>query len=322
MLELEGGGKYDWIKIEDKRIVNSTLFEAKNYQIKILEIVNPNNSIDSQLEIGEHLYNRLKQKDASIQKFDYIEDKVKQKFIDACKLGYFLYEDKNFLELAKLVKANIKIPLIEENSNNSRKEKNEQTNSNELLEIFDRELEKVNPQAANEHHGKPDSYYDDRRLEQTSQNATQEVLKSETEGQELRIPISLLQKREEEDVTTASIDYNGINPKPSFPLKVEFAPATSERKPQIDTIPLDPPRSPGLFKPHIYNKPSKDILSKWNKLDTSAKVVIRLTIVVAILVIVLGTVTLLLYNFEMGVLFILLPIFLLACAFVIREFLK
>ncbi len=93
ILELEGGGKYVWLKPDQDRVIDSVSFEANEYRKKLIKFLTE----DSEQERSNNLY-------------DAIEEKYNHKIffpekIDiTCQVAYNLYKEQRFLNIKDEIK--------------------------------------------------------------------------------------------------------------------------------------------------------------------------------------------------------------------------
>ena len=102
IIELEGGGKYDWIYERNGNLKNKTTYNAVEIREKILKIINPENKPQKKEELGSYLIENLTSKSKNIFKARFPK-RAKEKLILSCNLGFFLYGNREFLNLKKKV---------------------------------------------------------------------------------------------------------------------------------------------------------------------------------------------------------------------------
>lgn len=93
--ELDGGGKYDWLSIKKKKIVNRTTFYALEHKKTLLDYIKSEKGNFE--KSANNLLAALKEKYKRIIEID----QRNEKFLFACEIGYFLYKKNEFLELQK-----------------------------------------------------------------------------------------------------------------------------------------------------------------------------------------------------------------------------
>lgn len=93
IIELDGGGKFKWLKMSKGKIINSTSFDAiKARNIFVSKYTEKyRNTIE---DLAENLYRNL-----YIKRDSALEEFQKNNLLYACSIGYSLYKDKRFQTL-------------------------------------------------------------------------------------------------------------------------------------------------------------------------------------------------------------------------------
>lgn len=91
ILELDGGGKFMWLKCANKKVVNHTTFDAIEKRKFLLSCYRQGNSI---IELKDNLYEALIYRTQKA-----VKDFQKDKLIYASEIAYLLYEDERFIKI-------------------------------------------------------------------------------------------------------------------------------------------------------------------------------------------------------------------------------
>lgn len=104
LLELEGGGKYQWIEPQSGRLKNKTAYPALEKREKIVAIVKSIQDAEETQSYTDFLYNSLAKKSRNLTAVKSTT-KGRKRLTISCHLAYLLYGEERFNELKKKVNA-------------------------------------------------------------------------------------------------------------------------------------------------------------------------------------------------------------------------
>lgn len=97
IVEIEGGGKYDWVKMQNDELTDKTTFDAIKKRETLLEMIH---SSGNDIKLSDYLYGKLIMKKEKINN-QVPGDDSNEKLFNACKVAYCIYREERFIELVK-----------------------------------------------------------------------------------------------------------------------------------------------------------------------------------------------------------------------------
>ncbi|MCB9267832.1 MAG: hypothetical protein H6558_22650 [Lewinellaceae bacterium] len=118
LLELEGGGKYLWMRFQEEDLKDRYIFQAGKQWKELLEIMKAQEQTFDSQAIGEYLLKSLNRKARNLPQAPG-KGKAKERLLLACDVGYFIHKDERFNELRLAILNKITPVSLEEDASDT-----------------------------------------------------------------------------------------------------------------------------------------------------------------------------------------------------------